>query len=79
MIVRLKHEKHGIKYVYHEGELASDLKLGWTVDEEPLPVVTEEEEIDQATIDLYQSKFGKKPHHRMKLETILAELNAHSE
>jgi len=31
---------------------------------------------DQYFVDLYTQKFGKKPHHKMKLETIIEKLNA---
>jgi len=83
MIERLTHPRHGVKYVYHDNELIADLKAGWVREDEAQveapEITTDPEVIDEETIELYVLKFGKKPHHRMKLETILAELNAHSE
>lgn len=44
--------------------------------EQELDDVVDYEELDEADIKAaYQQKFGKKPHHKMKLETILEQLN----
>lgn len=70
-MIRMSHPKHGFHVVYNNSAVAEHEKLGWSVHVEPQPIVAEEEggTIDGVKAD-YFAKFGKKPHHLMKLENI---------
>ena len=72
-------------------DMAGYESLGWSIHENvELPVETEkqaelideQETADQDNAELlalavaeYEAKFGEKPHHRMKLQTILDKVN----
>lgn len=75
--------------VYKEGQSAQRIEpwemegyfsMGWVLDKSGKPAPKAE---DQAKPDLdleqarlaYEHMFGKKPHHKMKLDTILEEMN----
>lgn len=91
MIIFLKHPINGVKDCYHEAEALADIRNGWELVKqadfnsadlvESLPAFDAhytkpaDEAIDEDTIELYRLKFGKPPHHRMKLDTILAAIN----
>ena len=68
--MRMKNKDHGVTYVYSNGERDYLIKLGWELDEEP--VLTKKE---KAPAELYEEKFGKLPHHKMKEESILKALD----
>jgi len=69
MLNYMTHPKHGKMPVYNPTEIAVNKKHGW---------VLEKIKIHPAQDDLiakYVEKFGKKPHHKMKIETIRAKLD----
>ena len=71
-MIRMSHPKHGFHIVYNNSAVAEHEKLGWSVHIEPQHVVVDAAE-DNNIEDLkaaYFAKFGKKPHHLMKLENI---------
>ena len=65
-------------------EMEGYFSMGWVLDESGKPVEAKESakestkeettDLDQAMLE-YEKKFGEKPHHRMKLDTILEKLN----
>ena len=76
--------KHGYHMASSKQEADSNEKHGWrTVTENEFwdrpkktaPVTLSDPPSDSLS-DIYESKFGKKPHHRMKPETIEAAINA---
>ena len=69
MPILMQHEKHGFTHAYNANDKAYLENLGWSVKEEE--VKQDEDAIRQA----YFEKFGKKPHHMAKLETIKKALN----
>jgi hypothetical protein len=63
----MSHPEHGRMPVYSDIEIEYNKKFGWILDEEkPVDVETPEE--------AYEKKFGKPPHHRLKLDTIIKRL-----
>jgi len=75
--------------LYKEGEkpirvepnrLQAHLQMGYSLSKN-FAKKEEDKAEKEAAVDLeqarlaYEDKFGKKPHHKMKLETILEELN----
>jgi hypothetical protein len=79
-MIYLKHPDHGIKVAYLESEIAADKKNGWTeMDMEEQSEVTGLNPGVAAVADSiearYEKKYGKRPHHKMKRETIEAALN----
>lgn len=73
MPTRMKHPIHGYTHAYNTNDLDYLKGLGWSVDE---PEVKDEE---GDVIAAYVAKFGKKPHHFTKLETIKKALDDHSD
>lgn len=81
----LVHDRHGKKIAYQYNEYEADKKMGWkevTEDEfygvKKQPEKPAEEVTEPVSDDLsaqYEAKFGKKPHHKMKEETIRAALD----
>lgn len=82
------HEQHGKHIAYSDTERLANESNGWaTVSEDefygrPPAIEGESEEInedelsDREKLNLeYEIKFGKKPHHAMKIETIQAKLD----
>ena len=66
----MSHPKHGRMPVYSQTEIDYNAKNGWVLDEEK-PVLQVAYPVSRETmIEQYEAKFGKKPHHRMKQETI---------
>lgn len=81
MPVRMQHPKHGYTHAYNTVDKAYLESLGWRVEEakpvEPKVEITPEDE-DAAIRQAYFNKFGKKPHHMLKIENILKALNGDS-
>jgi hypothetical protein len=56
-------------------EIENNQKNGWEAFEPAVDTHTEQEpELSMSLEDQYVAKFGKKPHHKMKRETIEAAL-----
>lgn len=75
--VFLKHPVHGKKIASLRAEAENDKKYGW-IEVTMGEFYGKQEEKEQPQADLvarYVEKFGKKPHHKMKPETIEAALN----
>lgn len=91
-VIYMKHARHGMKVAVSEEEAKADEKNGWerfTRDgpkavnpeaTEPLKVAPKLEQptiVDrQELAGEYERRFGKKPHHRMSVERMAAELKA---
>lgn len=71
--MRMKNKDHGFTNVYSNSERDYLIKLGWELDEEP--VLTKKE---KAPAELYEEKFGKPPHHKMKEESIIKAISDNS-
>lgn len=69
MPIRMKHPDHGYTHAYNTNDRAYLEGLGWSAEE-----VKTESEMEAATRQ-YIEKFGKKPHHMLKLENILKALD----
>lgn len=71
-MIYMTHPQHGSMYCYLDAEVEINKKNGWVVAEEK-PVL-QSHHPDEAPVmslaDQYEEKFGKKPHHRLKQETI---------
>lgn len=79
MEIYLKHPVHGEKVAYSEAEANEDKKHGWEIiDNNQSLDLSDDMGFDDASA-LYEQKFGEKPHHRMKLETIMAKVNDNSQ
>lgn len=81
MTIRLSHPKHGFHNVYSEADVERHATHGWVrhvepVKAEPVKPVEDETEFLKAA---YFHKFGKNPHHMMKLENIKKALNDNGE
>ena len=82
MLIYMKHERHGRMPVYSYEEMKSNMEHGWVEDKEvKVPKVqretkdvSEDSEEIETPEDAYFKKFGKKPHHKMKLDTIIKKL-----
>ena len=78
MEIRLYHPKHGYHVVHSTNSLTHLQGNGWTVDDGyGKPIVKAVDE--NAIRDAYLLKFGKKPHHMMKIENIQKALDDNSE
>lgn len=84
-MIELHHPVHGTKHAYLESEAAADEKNGWVRAGMVQPTIVPRdpyfaEHLSEPRVDmealskLYEAKFGKKPHHRMKAETIAEKL-----
>jgi hypothetical protein len=66
----MSHPKHGGMMVYMD-DFEQKQKEGWVFGEEPKPVLMQKSLDPLATLEQqYEKKFGKKPHHLMKPESI---------
>ena len=65
----MTHKKLGGMLVYLD-DIPKRISEGWVEGELPSQPVEEVETPE----DAYEKKFGKKPHHRMSLDTIIAAL-----
>jgi hypothetical protein len=68
--------KDGVSYLVEPQDLQSHLNAGYFLELEPYRInqETSEDELANA-VAAYEEKFKEKPHHKMKLETILEKLN----
>ena len=78
MATRMMHPVHGFTHAYNNNDIAYLEKLGWSVEPnaETVAAMTEADEI--VIRKAYFDKFGKKPHHMAKLETIKKALDDNS-
>lgn len=80
-IIYMRHHVHGNKVAICENEAVADEKNGWVrynlgtllTPIEAAPVVEYVENVQELR-DLWEQKFGKKPHHKKSIETIRKEL-----
>lgn len=84
MVIYLRHAVHGNKVACSEDEAKADEKNGWTryevaalltpetVEPATLAVV---QDVDKLRAD-YLEKFGRKPHHKLSVESLQRELQA---
>lgn len=70
----MSHPKHGFTHAYNTNDVSYLTALGWSVKEDKPEGKNEEEALRAA----YLEKFGKKPHHMAKLETIKKALDDNS-
>lgn len=73
MVKYMKHPMHGRMPVYSDSEIAYNAKLGWSLEDQEV-IETKVEEKQESIEDAYEKKFGRRPHHRMKQESIIAAL-----
>lgn len=72
--------KDGVQYRVDPMALQRHLAAGYTLTNEPVTKPVEvsvevpEMDLEQARL-AYADKFGEKPHHKMKFDTILEKLN----
>lgn len=64
MLSYMVHPKHGRMPVYSETEAKYNEKSGWVSE------VEKPKENIESPEDMYEKKFGKRPHHRMTQENI---------
>lgn len=71
-MIRMTHPLHGAMYCYLDSEVENNKKNGWIVEEEkPVLQMKPPEEVPIKSLEeQYEEKFGKKPHWKMKRETI---------
>lgn len=74
------HEIHGKHVAYGTVEADANIERGWKTVSKDEFYGKKEESIEFTMshgdlVDLYELKFGKKPHHKMKDETIQAKLD----
>jgi hypothetical protein len=78
-MIYLRHPDHGIKIAYLESEIEVDKKNGWTEmtqeERSDVHLTPEVEALADSIESRYEKKYGKRPHHKMKRETIEAALN----
>lgn len=83
MIIYMTHPQHGAMHVYAEAHAVENEKNGWVrateeknscnaayVQVEQTQQTQIEGVSSQSPIDKYIEKYGQRPHHRMKPETI---------
>lgn len=66
--------KDGIEHRVEPHDLYDHLQAGYTLEPDAKPYAKQEMDLEQARV-AYADKFGEKPHHKMKFETILEKLN----
>lgn len=80
-VIYLSHQTHGTKVAICEDEALHDEKCGWVrynvgtllTPIEAAPVVEYVEDVQELR-DLWEQKYGKKPHHKKSIETLRKEL-----
>lgn len=80
-VIYLNHPIHGNKVAMCDNEAEYDEKYGWTrynlgtllTPIEAAPVVEYVENVQELR-DLWEQKYGKKPHHKKSIETLRKEL-----
>ena len=69
--------KDGVEYRVEPHDLHNHLQAGYTL--EPKNLAPEKAEVLEMDLEqarlAYADKFGEKPHHKMKFDTILEKLN----
>ena len=77
------HSEHGRHIAYSPTEAENNEKNGWkTISKEEFfgeQVSKDTDSSDGDLIAAYLQKFGKKPHHKMKIDTIKAAVNGGNE
>lgn len=74
-MIYLKHETHGTKIALCEQEAVFDEENGWKR-YNPNQVESEIHDEFESVRAKWEEKFGKKPHHKKSLETLLDELES---
>lgn len=78
MLSAMVHPDHGTHLVYTWDERKMCEERGWVYDAKLSKALAEPQARNPASMEdlaaQYEKKFGKKPHHLMKAETIRAEL-----
>lgn len=82
MVIYMKHPKHGNKVALCDAEAKADEKNGWEryqlgallTPSELVPDVEYVESLEDLR-GRWESKFGKKPHHKKSAETLRKELD----
>jgi hypothetical protein len=68
--------KDGVSFLVEPEHLKGYLDNGYFLEEDPCRLNLNAKIDEMATASAeYEAKFGEKPHHKMKLETILEKLN----
>ena len=70
MIIAMRHEMHGIHIAYSDAEAKLAADNGWVADRELSKELAGQTPVDKSLADRYFEKFGKKPHHLAKAESI---------
>ena len=76
-MILMSHPQHGFMNVYTDQEVILNEKQGWKKVEVPAVENVQKmnvQEVNTSLAEQYQTKFGKKPHHRMSQSTIEAAL-----
>lgn len=73
------HEDHGKHIAYSPQEAKFNEENGWKRVTKEVWLKHGYEKSDDTLAEQYEAKFGKKPHHAMKTETIEQQLHANSE
>lgn len=75
MLKYMKHDKHGFMPVYNDSDFERNKKYGWTECNMANEVTKVQiEEVADSPEEAYKKKFGKSPHHKMSLDTIIKKL-----
>lgn len=72
-MIYMTHPVHGAMNCYLDSEVENNKKNGWIVGEMNT-VVDKQIASCETPEQQYEKKFGRPPHHRMKLENIKASL-----
>lgn len=79
MPIRMSHPKHGFTHAYNNNDISYLISLGWRVHVEEVKEVDKKVELSDDEIRAaYFKKFGKKPHHMAKIETLRKALDDNS-
>ena len=73
MPIRMTHLVHGVLHAVGN-EVEWNLKNGWKVDEEA-PPPSDTTDLEKLR-ELWEAKFGSKPHHKKTARTLQDELNS---
>ena len=83
-VIYMRHDVHGTKVACSDDEAKADEKNGWKRYEVGTLLTPEKVEAQNVAslpdVDLlrarYQEKFGRKPHHKLSVESLQRELQA---
>lgn len=71
--------KDGVQYRVEPHDLYNHLQAGYTLENVPAKKETKTDDVPEMDLEqarlAYADKFGEKPHHKMKFDTILEKLN----